>query len=104
MCETEKTEKQWNDLKSKLAIGTIVTGEIMAHWRFGAFVSMNRIDTPFVGLIEIIDFEDKLRPITPRDFPDIETTVRAVVLGFRDSNHQVALSMKPSDLKKAEGK
>ena len=67
--------------------------------RYGVFVSL---DGPFVGLVEIIHFKEKGERMTPREYPELGEPIRAVVLGFRDSNHQVALSARPSDLAKVE--
>ena len=39
--------------------------------------------------------------MTAREYPEMGAKVRAVVVGFRDNNHQIALSARPSDLAKA---
>lgn len=89
---------EWTALKSKLAVGSIVKGEVFAHMPFGVFV---QFDSPFLGLIEIISFKENGERMTPREYPELGAPIRAVVLGFRDRNHQIELSARPSDLKAA---
>ncbi len=99
MVETMSTEQAWADVKSQLAVGQIVEGRVMAHWQFGIFVSF---DHQFIGLVEIPYFKEKGERMTAKEYPDIGEPIRAVVVGFNDRNHQIALSARPSDLAKVK--
>lgn len=99
MTQFSGIESEWTNFKSTLKIGTIVRGEILAHWQFGVFVSM---EGQFIGLIEIPYFREAGQRMTPREYPELGEPIRAVVVGFRDRNHQVELSARPSELAKAD--
>src|ERR1043165_8609350 len=99
MSKALNTEMEWAAFKSKLAVGSIVKGEIFAHMPFGVFVALQSF---FLGLIEIPNFKEKGEPMTPREYPELGEPIRAVVMGFREGNHQVALSARPSDIAQSE--
>ena len=54
-------------------------------------------DVPLDGLIEINQFNDVGR-MTPANYPAIGSEIEAVVLGFADTNKQIHLGVKPSQL------
>jgi ribosomal protein S1 len=95
MLETTSKAEEWAHLKSDVHIGDILHGKVLAHWPFGIFVDIGR---PFVGLIEIVNLRERGQRITPTEFPPLGAGIRAVVVDFTDHNHQVRLSMRPSDL------
>ena len=74
-------------------------GKVLQHRPFGIFV---RLDSEFMGLIEIIQFKERGERMTPDEYPALGESTRAVVMGFKESGHQVWLSKRPSDLAKAE--
>ena len=86
----------WERLKNNLAIGDKVQGIVVAHHPFGVFVELPM--TTVQGLIEIPNFKDAGR-MTPDQYPELGTSVVAVVLGFKESGQQVWLGVKPSQLK-----
>ena len=98
MIETLDIETEWSDVKSRLVVGSIVEGTVIAHLQFGIFLELNEA---FVGLIQITHFREAGERMTAREYPEMGANVRAVVIDFRDSNHQIALSARPSDLAKA---
>jgi ribosomal protein S1 len=85
----------WNDLKKDLQIGTLISGTVERHFPFGIFVTLPGV--PFKGLVEISDIKDQ-GPMTPSEYPAIGSTVKCVVLGFRDIGQEIGLGMKPSQL------
>jgi hypothetical protein len=89
----------WNEIKESLPIGTLVSGVVSRHAPFGAFLTIPRV--PFDGLIQITDFKDVGR-MTPVEYPAIGTSLKAVVLGFKETGRQIWLGVKPSQLAKAE--
>lgn len=98
MIKSTNLEKEWADVKAKLAIGTVVKGEVFGHWPFGVVV---KLKGPFVGLIEIPYFKEEGQRMTPKEYPDLGKPIRAVVKSFSELDHQVKLSARPSDLAKA---
>ncbi|MEA5554193.1 RNA-binding protein [Anabaena cylindrica UHCC 0172] len=89
----------WEQIKSKYKLGQFVLGKVEFHKSFGVFVN---IDESLVkGLIKIPDFLDE-GEMSEEMYPEIGTTIGAVVVGYNDSNcREVYLSAKPSVLHKA---
>jgi ribosomal protein S1 len=90
-----KSQTAWEELKDSLRIGTKVRGKVLRHAPFGIFVSLPGI--PFDGLVQITDFKDTGR-MTPNEYPALESTIDAVVLGFKETGNQIWLGMKPSQI------
>jgi ribosomal protein S1 len=89
----------WEQIKSKYKLGQFVQGEIEFHAPFGVFVKMD--ESLVKGLIKIPDFLDE-GEMSEAMYPEIGTTVGAVVVGYNESNcREVYLSAKPSVLHKA---
>ncbi|NJL54571.1 RNA-binding protein [bacterium] len=89
----------WEQIKSRYKLGQFVQGKVEFHATFGVFV---KIDESLVkGLIKIPDFLDE-GEMSEAIYPEIGTTVGAVVVGYNESNcREVYLSAKPSVLHKA---
>jgi ribosomal protein S1 len=89
----------WEQIKSKYKLGQFVQGQVEFHAPFGVFLN---IDESLVkGLIKIPDFLDD-GEMSEAMYPEIGTTVGAVVVGYNESNcREVYLSAKPSVLHKA---
>jgi ribosomal protein S1 len=85
----------WNQIKETLTIGTLVSCAVIQHAPFGVFVSIPAV--PFDGLIQVTDFKDEGR-MTPAEFPAIGTSLKAVVLGFKETGRLIWLGVKPSHL------
>jgi len=96
-----KSQTAWEELKDPLRIGTNVRGKVLRHAPFGIFVWLPGI--PFDGLVQITDFKDTGR-MTPNEYPALESTIDAVVLGFKETGNQIWLGMKPSQMCRAEMK
>jgi ribosomal protein S1 len=89
----------WNYIKSKYQLGDLVYGKAEAHKPFGVFVDIG--DLQVKGIIQITDFLDT-GLMTPEMYPEIGSSVGAVVLGYtEDERKQVWLSVKPSVLQKS---
>ncbi|MTJ17139.1 MULTISPECIES: RNA-binding protein [unclassified Dolichospermum] len=89
----------WENIKSKYKLGQFVLGKVEFHAPFGVFVNID--DSSVKGLIKIPDFLDE-GGISPEMYPEIGTTIGAVVVGYNESNcREVYLSAKPSVLHKA---
>lgn len=89
----------WEQIKSQYKLGQFVQGKVEFHTPFGVFL---KIDESLVkGLIKIPDFLDE-GEMSEAMYPEIGTTVGAVVVGYNESNcREVYLSAKPSILHKA---
>ena len=89
----------WENIKSKYKVSQFVLGKVEFHTPFGVFVN---IDESLVqGLIKIPDFLDQ-GGMSPKMYPEIGTTIGAVVVGYNESNfREVYLIAKPSVLHKA---
>ncbi|PSB26278.1 RNA-binding protein [Stenomitos frigidus] len=89
----------WAQIKSKYRLGQFVQGEVEFHAPFGVFLNMD--ESLVKGLIKIPDFLDE-GEMSEEMYPEIGTTVGAVIVGYNDSNcREVYLSAKPSVLHKA---
>ncbi len=91
--------KNWEQIKSQYKLGQFVQGKVEFQAPFGVFLT---IDAPLVkGLIKIPDFLDE-GEMTEAMYPEIGTTLGAVVVGYNESNcREIYLSAKPSVLHKA---
>jgi ribosomal protein S1 len=87
----------WDRVKARLVPGSCVQGTVQKHFPFGVFVDIPGI--PFKGLIQVVDFRDE-GAMTADEYPPVGSDIEAVVLGFRDSNKQIWLGMRPSQLAK----
>lgn len=80
----------WEMQKAMFRVGQTVVGRVVRQARFGVFVAL---DADAVGLIEIpeLSLDDKL---SPDQYPKIGELVEAKVLGFRERNKQIVLSVR----------
>ena len=92
---TEKGNASWLADKERFPIGTLIEGRIEQVHEFGAFISIPGACSP--GILVITSLVDSDRPLSVGDFPQAGTVVRAVVVGHRDLNRQIALSLRESD-------
>ena len=73
----------WENIKSKYKVSQFVLEKVEFHTPFGVFVN---IDESLVkGLIKIPDFLDQ-GGMSPEMYPEIGTTIGAVVVGHNESN------------------
>ena len=84
----------WEQIKSSYKLGQFVQGKVEFHTPFGVFV---KIDESLVkGLIKIPDFLDE-GEMSEEMYPEIGTTIGAVVVGYNESNCcEIYLNAKPS--------
>ncbi len=80
---------EWEKLKEKVKIGDFLIGKVSRHRPFGVFVDLE--ETPFDGLIQIVDFGPNLNVESPHDYPEIGQLVKGEVLGFKETGHQIWL-------------
>ena len=85
----------WDEPKESLPVGSIASCVVTKHAPFGVFVKINRV--PFDGLIQITDFKDSGR-MTPLEFPAIGSSLKAVVLGFKETGATIWPGVKPSQI------
>ena len=89
----------WQQIKSKYKLGQFVQGKVEFHAPFGVFVDIG--ESSVKGLIKIPDFLDE-GEMQEKMYPEIGTTIGAVVVGYNESNcREVYLNAKPSVLHKA---
>ncbi|MGB3293088.1 MAG: hypothetical protein WBB01_08885 [Phormidesmis sp.] len=89
----------WEQIKSKFKLGQFVQGTVEFHAPFGIFLNLDNASVK--GLIRIPDFLDE-GAMSEEMYPEIDTVVGAVVVGYNESNcGEVYLSAKPSVLHKA---
>ena len=82
----------WNSIESKYPLGKLIYGQVKFHAPLGVFVNLG--DAEVKGLIQISDFLDS-GSMTPEMYPDIDSPVGAVVIGYtKDDRKQVWLSVK----------
>lgn len=89
----------WEQIKSKYKLGQFVQGKVEFHAAFGVFVNLDEYLVK--GLIKIPDFLDE-GEMSEEMYPEIGTTIGAVVVGYNESNcREIYLNAKPSILHKA---
>ncbi len=94
MLDMLKRNEMWEAAKQRFPAGRVVSGTVLSHHPYGIFVDLG--DPVARGLVQIPDFLDGGR-MTMEQYPAVDETVRAVVLGHTDERRkQVWLSMKPS--------
>ncbi len=84
----------WEQLKNSLEVGELLQGRVIKHEPYGVFVSL---ELPFEGLIQITDFKDE-GVMSSQEYPPIGRLIEAVVLGFKETGHQIWLGVRPSQL------
>jgi predicted RNA-binding protein with RPS1 domain len=82
---------------SELRPGQLVTGIVIEHQPFGAFIEIGE-DEPGLALITML--EDEPRSRTPA-LPPIGSHVEAVFLGFSGPSRQPRLSLRPMEVRNA---
>jgi hypothetical protein len=88
--------------RDQLPVGTLVSGEVVGHQRWGVDV---RMTTPLPGVMGVIDLvwvSDEAPSELFADYPPIGSTVEAVVVAHAP-NGQIRLSTRRSDLRRASG-
>jgi len=96
MIESNELSCAWKDIKEKLKKGDLVSGIVMSHYPFGIFLDLG---IQFYGLVQIVNFKDGNEIMSPLEYPQIGKIIEAAIIDFNDSNMQILLSLKPTDLK-----
>lgn len=87
--------KSWEEIRSKYRYGDWVEGIVISHRVFGVFLDIG--EEGVFGLIEIVHFLDK-ESMDPSKYPLIGSKISGVIISFNDSNRQIRLSVRPSDI------
>jgi ribosomal protein S1 len=88
------TDEEWAAAKSRFTSGVVATGVVLSHHPFGFFVDLG---DQIIGLVEIVRVKESGQSVDSRDYPPVGQEITAVVLGAVDQQHQVRLSIRPSD-------
>ena len=94
------SDEEWADAVHRYAPGRIVEGTVISHHRFGFFIDLGERGHRLIEIPMLLDDPD--HPLSPDDYPPVGSQVRAVLLGATDHNRQIRLSMRPSDLERAQ--
>ena len=79
---------EWEALKQRLPIGSIISGKVAHQARFGVFIDT---DLGFPALAEIPSFG--FRGIRfPEDYPGLLSSISGKISGFNEDNRQIRLS------------
>ncbi|MGE3407532.1 MAG: hypothetical protein AB7I37_12005 [Pirellulales bacterium] len=89
--ESDERSQAWQDIKSSLQVGSLVSGRVVARRAFGVFVD---IGLGFPALILVVKLNDAEKaPYTSMEmYPAIGDTVEGRVCAFADHNRQIGLS------------
>lgn len=90
------TKDTWAELKKALPVGSLVHGTVVRVAPFGVFVRLNEADA--VAALLVTHFEDGDRRFELEDYPQVGTSIEAVVVDLADHNFQVRISTRRSDL------
>ena len=87
------TDEQWEAIKTRLPVGRLVEGTVVARQPFGAFIDLGGA----LALMELpsLPGAGTRRFDGPDDYPDVGSVLRGYVVGHRDSNRQVRLVSRP---------
>jgi hypothetical protein len=84
-------------MRDRLPVGTLVTGEVTGHQRWGVEVRLLPPAPETAGVIDVMCVTDD-RPLEPfADYPPVGTLVQAVVMPY-PPNGQLRLSSRGSDV------
>ena len=93
----------WLAAQTQYPIGSALTGTVTAQARFGVFLDVGLGSV--CALLEIVHFADApdFVPGAPAPaqayvvrYPAVGETVTGTVVAYREANHQIAISAKPS--------
>lgn len=86
------SDEEWVGVKSRLPVGTSISGRVAAHRTFGFFVELDQVEG-VVALIEIPEYAQQLgRSADLDDFPPIGAEVRGIVLDHAEDAQQIRLT------------
>ena len=88
-------KSSWDEIKKKLAVGSVVTGLVTKHEVYGIYLDLGY---GFDAVVPRTEFKDD-GTMTEEEYPHVGSEVKAKVLGFRDHGEQIWMSVKPSELK-----
>jgi small subunit ribosomal protein S1 len=83
-------EDPWNNLESKLKVGSTVDAQITQLTRFGAFASAGGVE----GLIPLSEISSEKRVTNPGDLLQIGQKVRVLVQEIKMDQKRISFSMK----------
>ena len=94
------TEVQWNDLQSRLPVGSPVLGTVVRREVFGLFVNLDPlIGLEHTALLEVIAFRSafKGRMHFPEDYPNIEERIEARIAYYSSDIGKIRLTQLEND-------
>jgi hypothetical protein len=84
-------------VSDRLPLGTLATGEVTAHQRWGVEVHLLPPAPEVTGVVDVMCVTDE-RPFEPfADYPPVGSLIRAVVMPY-PPNGQLRLSTRDSDV------
>ena len=86
-------------IQDELPVGTLVSGEVVAHQRWGVDVGITTPISEAVGLIDLVWISDDPPAELFSNYPNIGSRVQAVVVAHAP-NEQIRLSTRDSDLRR----
>ncbi len=89
----QPTDEQWDDIRARTPVGSLVEGIVVARQPFGAFIDL----AGALALMELpaLPGADRKRFDGPDDYPAVGSTLRGYVVGHTQNNRQVRLSSRP---------
>jgi ribosomal protein S1 len=80
----------WEEVKRRFAIGSNVTGKVVAKFPFGVFVD---IGVGFPALLEVIKLKDAgTRRYSIGDYPPVGSHLEARIFAWNDQGRQIGLT------------
>jgi ribosomal protein S1 len=92
----------WEEIKLKYPIGTEIQGIVIRKAPFGDFIEIEH-EQDLTVLLRIIEMKD----LTPEiyktgDYNPLGSSIKAIVSGFYDRNHQIGVTQMPFDIELAK--
>ena len=84
---------RWEQLKQRLAIGTVLTGSVCIQAPFGVFYDAG---LGFRVLLNVTEFgRGEGNKVFPDNYPALDSTISGEVWGFDDSKRQIRVLKHP---------
>ena len=84
----------WQEVKSKIPLGSVVVGQVLSSAPFGLFVDIGfgrRTDGKLMGIIEVVG--SKSLPRDRESWPAVGALVRCKAFFYRDHTKEVDLEL-----------
>jgi ribosomal protein S1 len=87
----ESTDR-WEQLKQRLATGTVLTGSVCIQAPFGVFYDAG---LGFPVLLNVTEFGREENTLFPDNYPALNSTISGAVWGLDDSKRQIRVLKHP---------